>query len=95
MFLCFWTADEKTKGSGLNGSKHYPTRAYKGENNSMLSRFHFNAESKGVLKKQLQTLSVESSSCGGCGQFRNTEEGECPPLKAATKQRLVKTEYCS
>jgi hypothetical protein len=24
-FLCFWTADEKTKGSGLNGSKHYPS----------------------------------------------------------------------
>jgi hypothetical protein len=26
------------------------------------------------------------------GQFRNPEEGEHPPLEAATKQRLVKTE---
>jgi hypothetical protein len=23
--LCFWTADEKTKCSGLNDSKHYPS----------------------------------------------------------------------
>jgi hypothetical protein len=28
----------------------------------------------------------------GQGQFRNPEEGERPPLEAATKQRLVKTE---
>jgi hypothetical protein len=26
------------------------------------------------------------------GQFGNLEEGERPPLEAATKQRLVKTE---
>jgi hypothetical protein len=25
------------------------------------------------------------------GQFRNPEEGECPPLEATTKQQLVKT----
>ncbi|PNF36818.1 hypothetical protein B7P43_G09612, partial [Cryptotermes secundus] len=24
LIFCFWTVDEKTKGSGLNGSKHYP-----------------------------------------------------------------------
>jgi hypothetical protein len=43
--------------------------------------------------------SVESSSCEkweagswGQGQFRNPEEGECPPLEAATKQQLMKTE---
>jgi hypothetical protein len=28
----------------------------------------------------------------GQGQFGNPEEGERPPLKAATKQRLMKTE---
>jgi hypothetical protein len=26
------------------------------------------------------------------GQFGNPEEGECPPLEAVTRQRLVKTE---
>jgi hypothetical protein len=26
------------------------------------------------------------------GQFGNPEEGECPPLEVATKQRLVKSE---
>jgi hypothetical protein len=26
-----------------------------------------------------------------CGQFQSPEEGERPPLEAATKQRLVKT----
>jgi hypothetical protein len=26
------------------------------------------------------------------GQFRNPEDGECPPFQAATKQWLMKTE---
>jgi hypothetical protein len=43
--------------------------------------------------------SVESCSCEkweaaswGRGQFENAKEGESPPLEAATKQRLMKTE---
>jgi hypothetical protein len=45
------------------------------------------------------TESIESCSCeeceagsGGWAQFRKRKEGEGPPLKATTKQRLVKTE---
>jgi hypothetical protein len=45
--------------------------------------------SRETRKESVQRVcrrSVES-----CGQFGNLEEGECPPLEAATKQRLVKT----
>jgi hypothetical protein len=40
---------------------------------------------------ELQLWEIWTCSWGQ-GQFRNQEEGECLPLEAATKQRLLKNE---
>jgi hypothetical protein len=47
-------------------------------------------EDKAPLWNSRELLLWETGSCGR-GQFENPEEGERPPLKATTKQRLVKT----
>jgi hypothetical protein len=46
-----------------------------------------------VGRKSAGGRSVETCSSGGRGQFGNPEEAERTPLEAATKQRLVKTDW--
>jgi hypothetical protein len=41
---------------------------------------------------ELYNGDYREAGSGGRGQFENLEEGECPPLEAVTKQRLVTTE---
>jgi hypothetical protein len=56
------------------------------------------SQSDSDYNSELFVESVESCRCDkweagswGRGQFGNPEEGQRPPLEAATKQRLVKT----